>query len=428
MGCACRRIPVPVQAVRCASGIPDLASQAGTPQIAPSPDATPRLQIHDEVFVMGSYNWCPTTIDPLAGINALSKGNTLIVPSPQLRMKSLAVSATRHPAILHTTGAISHPEYTNSKAGEKALFNHSYSAVLVDIDSDGDFHIRVLSADDDGMFYDLGTQYFPDGSTHFGGLEAIVTGDEHAMFACPEVEGATYTNVDSIVKTLNPKYVVRGDVLDCFTINNHTRKNTIKNIGKNLFGMNKIEDELKLTVEYIRRTSACGDFENILVASNHADHLTEWLSNIDIKHEPWNAKIYFWLMYNLVDSMQQTNIGVSHDDPFEIYCKSVGLERTRFLSRDESFRIADIELSMHGDRSSNGSRGSIVSFSNLADKVVVGHSHTPGIVSGAYQVGTSSRLKLDYTSGPSSWLPTHCLIYKNGKRQLINIINGKWRA
>jgi hypothetical protein len=36
-------------------------------------------------------------------------------------------------------------------------------------------------------------------------------------------------------------------------------------------------------------------------------------------------------------------------------------------------------------------------------------------------------LKAEYTSGPSGWLNTHCVIYPNGKRSLLNIIKGKWR-
>lgn len=389
---------------------------------------THKMKIHSEVFIMGSFNFLPTSVNPLQGLDSLSKGDTLIVPSPQLRMRSMAVSSNRHPAILHTTGACSNPEYTNTKVGEKALFNHSYSAVLIEIDTDNDFHIRVLSSDIDGIFNDIGTNYYPDGSVKNENPIALVTGDEHAIFACPDVEMATYSGENSIVKTLQPQYVVRGDVLDCFAVNHHTRKDTLKNIGKNLFGLNRIEDELKTTVEYIRRTSQCGNFENILVASNHNDHLTEWMSHIDIKQEPWNAKIYFWLMYHTVASMKQCDTGVTHENPFKIYCESIDLENTRFLGRDESFRIADVELSIHGDKGASGQRGSIAGFSNLADKVVVGHSHTPGIIGGAYQVGTSSRLKLDYTSGPSSWLNCHCLVYGNGKRQLINVINGKWKA
>ena len=51
-----------------------------------------KMKIHDEVYVMGSFNFIPTAVNPLSGLESLSKGDTLIVPSPQLRMKSLAVS------------------------------------------------------------------------------------------------------------------------------------------------------------------------------------------------------------------------------------------------------------------------------------------------------------------------------------------------
>jgi hypothetical protein len=389
-----------------------------------------KIKIHDEVFIMGSFNFIPTTVNPLQGLESISRGDTLIVPSPQLRMKSLAVSATRHPAILHTTGAISNPEYSNSKVGEKATFNHSYSAVIVEIDDDNDFHIRVLSADDFGAFFDIGYLYSPSGSITFEGIEAIVTGDEHAIFADPDVEAATYSNQDSIVRTLNPKYVVRHDLLDCASVSHHTRKDTIKNVGKSIFGLNKIEDELSVTVDYLLRTTLIDgvDIENIIVSSNHNDHLTRWFSEIDIRTEPQNAKFYHKYMWKILDSMKETPTGFTHINPFEQFCIDIGVPKTKFLNRDESFSIADVELGVHSDKGTNGSRGSINQFANLPSKYVIGHSHTPGIIAGAYQVGTSSYKKLEYTSGLSSWMNTHCLVMSNGKRQLINIINGKWKA
>jgi hypothetical protein len=195
-----------------------------------------------------------------------------------------------------------------------------------------------------------------------------------------------------------------------------------------MFGTNKIEDELAQTVDYLNRTSESGNFENIIVSSNHNNHLTRWFSEIDIRTEPHNAVFYHKMMYRILESMKKTDTGFYHIDPFEQYCKDVGVQRYRFLSRDESFMVADVELGVHSDKGTNGSRGSIAQFSNLPYKYVIGHSHTPGIVFGAYQTGTSSRLKLDYTSGLSSWMNTHCIVFSSGKRQLINIINGKWRA
>jgi hypothetical protein len=83
---------------------------------------------------------------------------------------------------------------------------------------------------------------------------------------------------------------------------------------------------------------------------------------------------------------------------------------------------------MHGDRGPNGARGSIKNLRRIGVKSIIGHSHSPGIDEGCYQVGTSTSLvpRLQQ-SGPSSWLNTHCLVYANGKRTLINIINGEWR-
>lgn len=388
---------------------------------------TSKVRIHNEVFVMGKFNFIPTTVNPLSGLESLSKGDTLIIPSPQLRMKSSAVSANRHPAILHTTGAISHPEYTNTKVGEKARFNHSYSAVLVEIDSDNDFHIRVLSATDDNTFYDIGEKWTPHSTVPSVEYPlAVVTGDEHALFADPVVEGATYTNSDSITKVLKPKFVVRHDVLDMYSGSHHHKNNAIKTVAKHMFGIDKVEDELKKTVAYIERTT--GKFINIIVPSNHTDHLTKWLATVDIKQEPWNAKFYHEMMYHILDSIEKTDTGFKHVDPFALYCEWSNLSQTEFLKHGEPFRIADVELGSHGHEGRNGSRGSINQYADMAHKYVIGHSHTPGIISGAYQVGTSSRLKLEYTVGPSSWAHVHCLVYADGKRQLIRVINGKWRA
>lgn len=388
-----------------------------------------KMKIHDEVFVMGSFNFIPTAVNPLQGLESLSKGDTLIVPSPQLRMKSMAVSAHRHPAILHTTGAISNPEYTNTKVGEKALFNHSYSAVLIEVDVDNDFHIRVLNSDETGSFVDIGNVYTPEMEyVVFESPIALVTGDEHGVMADPVVERVTYHTPNSITRELRPTFVVRHDVLDASSISHHTRKDNIKNIGKYIFGTNKIEEELEKTVEYIKRTTDHNNFINVIVQSNHNSHLTRWFSEINIKEEPWNAKFYHKYMSKIIESMEKTDIGFDHIDPFEQYCKDVGLDKTEFLSRDTSFMVADVELGTHSDVGVNGTKGSINQFANLPAKYVIGHSHSPGIVFGAYQVGTSSYKKLDYTSGLSSWMHTHCLVYANGKRQLINIINGKWKA
>ena len=125
-----------------------------------------------------------------------------------------------------------------------------------------------------------------------------------------------------------------------------------------------------------------------------------------------------------------TSTGLVTVDPFAEYAREYmkKWDQTTFLPRDDSYLIEGIEVGFHGDQGPNGARGNARSFARVGVRTVVGHSHSPGIYGTCYQVGTSSRLKLEYNKGPSSWLNTHCIIYPNGKRSLVSIINGKWRC
>ena len=382
------------------------------------------VKVCDKLRVLANINISPTIENPLAGLDYLSKGDSLIIGHPQLQMKTLAVNSVESPAIIITTGSCTEPNYSVTKSGEKARFNHSYSAVVIEKDVDC-FHIRVLNADETGGFYDIDGYQHLDTFTELDRIEALVTGDEHAVFIDTDVLNATYMDNDSIVRRLKPKYIVRHDVLDCYSVSHHHRNNFFVRYGKFHANQHKIEDELVQTLSHILLTTP-DDCENIIVGSNHNDHLERWLNETDPKLEPWNAKMYHRLMYLMLEHMEIGDGDFSYTSPFRLWVEEFGLENIKFIGRNESFKIFDIEISNHGDVGTNGSRGSLLQYSRLAFKNIIGHSHSPGIKSGAYQVGTSSKLKMDYTKGPSSWLHCHCIVYPNGKRQLINIINGKW--
>ena len=98
------------------------------------------------------------------------------------------------------------------------------------------------------------------------------------------------------------------------------------------------------------------------------------------------------------------------------------------LHMDESFTLGDIECGFHGHRGPNGARGTVKNLSLLGVKIITGHGHSPGIEGPHYRTGTSTVLRLEYTEGPSSWLNSHVVVYANGKRSLINIIDGEWHG
>ena len=93
----------------------------------------------------------------------------------------------------------------------------------------------------------------------------------------------------------------------------------------------------------------------------------------------------------------------------------------------EDMRIAGCQLAAHGDKGPNGSHGNLTSIEKSYLNSVTGHSHTPKILRNAWSVGTTSKLKLNYNSGPSSWLHASVGLYENGQKQMYISIEGKWR-
>ena len=118
--------------------------------------------------------------------------------------------------------------------------------------------------------------------------------------------------------------------------------------------------------------------------------------------------------------------GTEYPSPFAMLLKKTA-PLVRALHSDESFVLGGVELGMHGDVGPSGARGSRRNLRRVGTRSIIGHAHSPGIEEGCYQTGTSTYLRLEYNRGPSSWLNTHCILHADGKRQLVNIINGKWR-
>lgn len=366
-----------------------------------------------------------TAENPLSGLDPLSKGWTVIVGHAQVQLKTLPNLDKRISDILTTTGALTVKNYSKSKLGEKARFNHSLSAIVLEFDDDV-YHLRHLNYDPaTKSFFDIDRQYKSDGSIEQHSAEALVTGDEHALFRDPIVEQHTYTDEKSIVNTLKPKYIVRHDSLDAYSVSHHHKKNVFTQYAKWKTGFNSIEEELRLTVEYINKTTP--DYAtSLIVQSNHNEHLLRWLNEVDIKTEPWNAKLYHYLMYQMLEQTEMGASGTEHPDPFELVARPHLKQNVDFINR-AGVKIMDIEVGAHGDRGINGARGSAAGFARIPDKMIVGHSHSPSIQKGCYVVGTSSRLALEYNSGASTWHHAHVVIHPNGKRQMIFVTPKGWR-
>jgi len=394
-----------------------------------------RKMLNRNLVLLGDIKTQPTAMSPLSGFDALTMGESGILPHTKLEMKTIPTPQSAMPKILTTTGAVTVENYTDSKAGALGRFHHTLGACLAEVGS-REFHLRQINADKgDGRFHDLDKVYGADWVQ--GGVgkgleaEALVLGDTHVDFADPEVVRAT----DEMIEVLKPRHIIWHDLCDSYSVNPHHKDNPFITIAKMKAGKSNVLDELSRAVKFVAERTPAGTISHI-VFSNHPEMLRRWMVNTDWRRDPVNAQFYLATASMMAEGANVGRFGTEYPDPFMFWGRKLaegllrkigGRGEIRFLAQDESLQLAGVEVSMHGDSGPNGARGSRYNLRRIGVKSVIGHTHSPGISEGCYQVGTMTALKAEYTSGPSGWLNTHCVIYPNGKRSLLNIIKGKWR-
>jgi len=312
-----------------------------------------------------------------------------------------------------------------SSAGKKAEFHHAFGACVVDI-RDGLHHIRQINAMKDGSFYDLLWRYTTKGAARLDRVEALFMGDTHCDFVDPQVVAATFDNEDSIVKMLKPRHLAWNDTLDFYSRNHWHRDNPFQQLAKSKHDLENVREEVERACAFIDQHTP-PDTQNIIVPSNHDHALAKWVRETDWRRDPVNMEFYLETALAMVKSTAMDSGGTAYIDPWLYWAEQLmkTSDRSHYLDQDESFIIKGIEMGIHGHAGPNGARGSLQALSKIGVKIFSGHAHSPAIIEGAYQVGTSSVLKRDYMTGPSNWLNSHGILYPNGKRTLINIIDGK---
>ena len=363
-------------------------------------------------------------IDPIAGLGRIGqREGSFVYASPKQRLKSSPVSNTKLPHFLMTTGAITVPDYTSAnymsnRTAYIAHYDHVMGGVIVEIGDSDEYHFRQFQCDDKGKFIDLGVEY-DNNKTKKIRPEAFVLGDWHSGSTCPMSKFIW----EDISKNLKPKRLILHDLFDGKSINHHEANNIDSKAKRAESGQLNLRDELRLVARDLEYLTGLTD-EVVVVKSNHDEFLDRFLQKGDFKNDPYNYKTFLELALHYVNTSEDPlKYGVEKMSSLDVKAAS----KIRWLKRDEDLRLGDIQLGAHGDKGANGARGGLQSMEFAYGNSVTGHSHSPEILRGAWQVGTSSFLKLGYNVGPSSWLNSSCLVYPNGQRQLINAINGKYR-
>lgn len=403
--------------------------------------------IHEEAIVIGNkirfspeLNLTPTMVKPLQGLQTYTKKLWGIFPHTKISLETVATHKDRPTKFIATTGAITHPHYSPTKAGFRAHFDHVHGAIIVEVTKTGVWFRHLTPANAlDGTFYDLG-YVVKNGKVlnNKEGVRAIVYGDIHIELIDKDVAKATWgigfkSHKDSLslVDWIKPQTQVFHDLLDMTAANYHELDNMFRRYERWNKGKNSVHGDLEQAMEFLRQVT--GDhIESVVVDSNHDYFIQQWLLKFDpaAKEDFDNIETFYKLKIAVLRSIRE-GFPLSFLETIlreKFPGEETLLDNITFLKVDDSFEIDNIECGWHGHRGANGRRGSRHAFKFVTEKSTIAHLHSPAIESGCHVVGTSSSLDLGYNSGPSSWAHTHGIIYPHGGRTLITMSDSKFWA
>ncbi|AKU43311.1 A1-like protein [Rhodobacter phage RcCronus] len=384
--------------------------------------ADERVEICPTLIWAGDMNIIPTATSPLSGLDSFTGAASCVFPHPQIALKSVATApGTPHKAN-YTTGAVTLKRYIKRKAGLKAEFHHAFGALLVEVDGAGDWFARQINATDAGVIYDLDLKVDAGAVTPGHPVEVFTPGDIHGTRVDRAVLAAVW-GPGGLVDVLKPRHQILHDVLNFGSRSHHN--GFFDSLAIHYGHADGVEDEIRETAAILNATLRPWS-QSWVVKSNHDEHLEKWIEVSDFKRDPLNAAFYLSAASAKVEAIRRRDRGF---DLLAWALDRAGLEGgVNFLARDGKLLIAGVRHDQHGDLGPNGARGSAANIARTGEKANVGHSHAAAISQGCYQSGTFSDLDMGYNRGPSSWSHSAILTYANGKRAIVTLRAGKWRA
>jgi len=399
-----------------------------------------KIQIGDGLVFCGEMNTLPTTANPLSGFETYTKDKWGVFPHAKIQLQSIATAKFARTKQLLTTGAVTMPNYVPKKAGIKASFHHQIGAVLVELLPDNTFFCRHLHADglgaDEGGFYDLDRRIELGTVTTGHRIEAMAYGDIHHEKLDPEVALTTWgydvetSNVvsgNNLLDYLRPKHQFFHDLSDFSARNHHNLKDPHFMFKVHRQGVENVERAHEGCSRFLKVTRRpwC---KSRVIQSNHDNALLRWLKEVDYRGDPINAMFF---LETQTSYYRQLNDGISDPPIFEQVLRNFcmdGLKGVEFVSEDDSYMVLGVEFAMHGHLGANGARGTPRAYTRMGSKSVTGHTHSPQIIDGACVSGVSGSLDMGYNRGLSSWAHAHTIMYPNGQRVILTMMEGRWFA
>lgn len=385
-----------------------------------------QVQLAPRLVWCGELNILPTSMHPLSQLEAYNGRDSNLVPHAKFAMQAVAGLAGEGTKHNYTTGTVTQRNYIQKRIGLLSEQYHGYGALLVEVCDDGAWFVRQLQATEDGVLRDLDLKAEGGVVTRGNPVSAITWGDVHVRVCDPVVRELAWAP-GGMLDVLRPEYQVVHDILDQRARNHHEAKDPIAAHRKWKSGEEDVSAEVREVVEWLTAEAVRPWCETIVAPSNHHEALERWIKEADWKKDPVNAEFYLEASLALLRG---------EEDAFEWACRRavrnedefLRLARCRFLRTDEPLVVAGVELGQHGHMGINGARGNGKAFSRLGRPATTAHEHSAMIHLWNWVAGTSTRLRVGYNRGPSSWSHSHVVQYPEGTRAVITMWKGRWRA
>ena len=394
-----------------------------------------RYRLAPGLLFAAEMNILPTAARPLSGLETYTGRESAIFPHAKIALESGASAQGEPTKFNYTTGCVTKRNYIQKKTGLKAEFHHAYGALIVEVRPNGSWWVRQLNADGKGRFYDIPRLsdatgvLVADGEVHkVDEVEAVNWGDVHAS----EIEDETIElnwGEGGILDQLKPRYQFMHDIFSFRSRSHHEMKSFGRMYYKHVFGEASVEEELQVTANVAIKADRHFT-QMVVVNSNHDRHGERWLDEADYRADPLNAELFLEAQLSRIRAIRTKESWDFHT--WGMRRAGVG-DDVLFLEKDQSFVICKkgsgtgIECGMHGDLGPNGSRGTTNNLTKVGRRINKGHDHKATIMDGVYSAGACG-LNFPYMSGPTSHSISHIVTYPNGKRAIMTVWDGDFRA
>lgn len=405
-----------------------------------------QMPLGNNFVFCGEMNTLPTSPRPVDDMTAYAEGRWAVFPHARLQLRSVpSTNPAEQASQIMTTGAVTRPKVIPRKAGIKSIFHHVIGATIVQFDQAGRIFCRQINASEDGSFYDL-DNFVADGKVTSGHrARAITFADLHLAKLGRRNALATFgfdyrTNErapGSLLEVLNPEHVFLEDIHDHEKGSHHREKDVSHHFEMAIRDRDSVEAEVGRAATFLELISA-GERRVHVVESNHDVHLERYVREgryrtdgghnllyglkLEVAYNTWREEVAHCLdaeirppKFSLLEWAVRQQGGTALDKVHWIYDGS------------DSLVIDGVELGHHGHRGANGAHGSAGGFAKFGRKMTIGDKHSPAILDGTFISGVME-LQHGYNKGPSGWCVTHTVQYPNGKRSLITLQDGHWRA